>query len=580
MLNREALIDRISDVLARLESYLKLKSGQNLPDAAVLAEDFCIFLLNLVYGYRLTNLNAEDANFPAVDLIDRDRRVAFQITVNDTTEKIRETHRKAVSHHLAKHVDSLIIFFLVRKAPDEPKPSERFTLCDHPVVTSLDLSSLITRIRSLDVSNIEKIADLLDREMVPGSRVSLPEIPIAGLRTYLEHIVKECDVVWFPGLEAEQTDRLELLKFYADLHTREPRADLDAETGVAAVGEQVPAIEAAGKHERLALLGKPGGGKSTFLRYLAVSIATHWLHPEGSEGKALVEKGWPGPLLGLVPIWIELRQFTDAIAEELRAGRAAPEQDTWIWDQFVARLPQLKHIPEPRPDIANPLLQIADQGRGLFLLDGLDEITEPDQRDFIKEAVRKFALNSFRDEAPGSGGRRNRNRILLTCRERTWHLDWAIDGWDARCVRTIAELTEADREAFLENWFTQWEHIKRGASPSGARAGDEARPSHSAKFPSLAAKLIGELKDPVRNRGGRLEKMVETPLLLSMIAWLRARGGGESQGLPASRAAIYEQIIHALLWELDEHKGLATPNADVRTLAELIKRGQKASRDR
>src|SRR6478609_6041046 len=79
MMTRELLTTRIIGSLAKLESYLKLKSAQNLNDPAVLAEDLCKRLLNQLYGYNLTNLNTEEPNAPAVDLCDRDRRLSVQV---------------------------------------------------------------------------------------------------------------------------------------------------------------------------------------------------------------------------------------------------------------------------------------------------------------------------------------------------------------------------------------------------------------------------------------------------------------------------------------------------------------------
>ncbi|MCX6879366.1 MAG: hypothetical protein NTW21_37020 [Verrucomicrobia bacterium] len=48
MFTSESLINRITGALAKLESYLKLNSRQNLNSPAVLAEDFCARLLNLL----------------------------------------------------------------------------------------------------------------------------------------------------------------------------------------------------------------------------------------------------------------------------------------------------------------------------------------------------------------------------------------------------------------------------------------------------------------------------------------------------------------------------------------------------
>ena len=74
-MNRQAPLQKITAVLAWLESYLKLNSGQNLNDAAVLFEDACVPLLNCVFGLQLKNANAEVVNFPAADLICRATRV-------------------------------------------------------------------------------------------------------------------------------------------------------------------------------------------------------------------------------------------------------------------------------------------------------------------------------------------------------------------------------------------------------------------------------------------------------------------------------------------------------------------------
>lgn len=157
-------IDRIAKVLGSLEHYLKLKSGQNLNDAAGLAEDFCVPLLNLVYGYDLKNVNLEVCNAAGIDLLDRGHRLAVQVTVNDTTEKIRETHRGVTKSSLAKEFDKVIIFFLVRKAPAEPESSSKFTPCTSHCITSLDLDSLLSEIRGLEVDKQEAVADLLEKE--------------------------------------------------------------------------------------------------------------------------------------------------------------------------------------------------------------------------------------------------------------------------------------------------------------------------------------------------------------------------------------------------------------------------------
>jgi tetratricopeptide (TPR) repeat protein len=165
MFDRETIISRINWNLSILATYLKLSSGQNLNSPAVLAEDFCVGLLNLLYGYNLCNANATMANASAVDLIDPAGRIAVQITVNDSTAKIRHTHRKASEHNLGDDFDKIILIFLVSKAPAEPKPSGNFTPCNHPAIEVRDLSSILGDIRGLGVARMTAIADLLDTEI-------------------------------------------------------------------------------------------------------------------------------------------------------------------------------------------------------------------------------------------------------------------------------------------------------------------------------------------------------------------------------------------------------------------------------
>lgn len=180
MLTREALITRINASLAWLESYLKLNAAGNLNTSSVLAEDLCIRLLNLVYDHQLKNANAEQLNAPAVDLVPADDsarlRIAYQITINDETAKIRDTHKRLASHpDIAERFDAVIILFLVRKAPAEPKASASFTPCTRPAVRSLDLAGIVEDIRALPLQRIEVIADALDEEM--KRREPAPHVP-------------------------------------------------------------------------------------------------------------------------------------------------------------------------------------------------------------------------------------------------------------------------------------------------------------------------------------------------------------------------------------------------------------------
>ncbi|MBN2704098.1 MAG: tetratricopeptide repeat protein [Pontiellaceae bacterium] len=161
-MNREIILSRITTAFAQLEIYLKLNSGQNLNTAAGLAEDFCASLLNRIYGYSLINVNAESKNAAGIDLLDRTRRLAVQVTVKDSAAKISETHRTVPNSKFASEFDQVIILFLVRKGPNPPK---KLQPCVTHTVTTLDLDGIVSAIRGLERSVQEEILRILRREI-------------------------------------------------------------------------------------------------------------------------------------------------------------------------------------------------------------------------------------------------------------------------------------------------------------------------------------------------------------------------------------------------------------------------------
>ena len=60
-------------------------------------EDFFKDILNIVYGYKLVNLNEERSNNPGLDLGDEAVKVAFQVTSTKSSDKVNTTLEKAAA---------------------------------------------------------------------------------------------------------------------------------------------------------------------------------------------------------------------------------------------------------------------------------------------------------------------------------------------------------------------------------------------------------------------------------------------------------------------------------------------------
>jgi hypothetical protein len=90
-----------------------------LPVPAFSAENLALRLLNTAYDYNLENLNREQNNYPAIDLGDHERGIAFQVTASDELRKIKETVTKfyAPDGPHKEFSNGLYFFFIKEKAP-------------------------------------------------------------------------------------------------------------------------------------------------------------------------------------------------------------------------------------------------------------------------------------------------------------------------------------------------------------------------------------------------------------------------------------------------------------------------------
>jgi predicted NACHT family NTPase len=172
---------------------------------------------------------------------------------------------------------------------------------------------------------------------------------------------------------------------------------------------RIPGLEAVEKHRRLMVLGKPGAGKTTFLKYLAMQCIT---------GGFAADK---------VPFFVTLKDFAEAekspslleyLAEKLSDTQSPPFQG-----QFRG--------------ITNHVIvdQLLASGRSLVLLDGLDEVREEDTARVIRE---------MRDIADRFGA----SQFVITCRiaakEYTFERFTEVE---------VADFDEDQIATFAENWF-------------------------------------------------------------------------------------------------------------------------------
>ncbi len=126
------------------------------------------------------------------------------------------------------------------------------------------------------------------------------------------------------------------------------------------VEPRVPGLNVVNQCPKLMVLGKPGAGKTTFLKYLAIQCI------------------WGGFQAERVPIFITLKDFAEA-----------PNHSNLL--EFITHLLVSFNV------TSDQVIKLLNHGRILTLLDGLDEVREEDNNRVLKQ-IQDFSARFFFSE--------------------------------------------------------------------------------------------------------------------------------------------------------------------------------------
>ncbi|RUT04408.1 hypothetical protein DSM106972_046360 [Dulcicalothrix desertica PCC 7102] len=189
--------------------------------------------------------------------------------------------------------------------------------------------------------------------------------------------------------------RLEIEDLLKDAETLD-RVDLSSRTR-----ERLPGYEAVQRYNKLIVLGKPGAGKTTFLKYLAIQCIYNNLQNN------------------CIPIFISLKNFAETL-EKLNIL------------EYITQELSLLEITNANVKVE----QLLRQGKLLLLLDGLDEVREEHTKRVIQQ-IQEISDRFYN------------NKFILTCRIAA--NEYVFERF------TEVELADFDEEQiviFAKNWFS------------------------------------------------------------------------------------------------------------------------------
>jgi len=353
-------------------------------------------------------------------------------------------------------------------------------------------------------------------------------------RAYLQYLVAAYQYLDLRGMGVSDRValKLPLLEMYvplkARLHTpegetwarqllvagRPPAAEERADMGER-LSAPVPVLDLLQKHGGLVLLGDPGAGKTTFLKVLALALAS-------GQGETL-------GLGGKLPILLPLAAYANALAE----------RDVSL-DDFIARYyEEERKIQVPLGALLEKALQ---EGSALLLMDGLDEVRDAGRRHLVVDRVRDFYS---RHRKAGKGG----NRFVLTSRIVGYReVRLAAEGL---VESTLVDFDGEEIEAFLGKWTAALEKAVGGDTDVARAQAEQER---------------GELLAAVRTNPG-VRSLAANPLLLTILALMK-RGG---IALPDRRVELYKNYVETLLKHWNLARSLAGRSGREVDLVETMK---------
>ena len=255
------------------------------------------------------------------------------------------------------------------------------------------------------------------------------------------------------------------------------------------VDQARPVLELITEYPVLVILGDPGSGKSSIVRFLAFLLAT-------GQGRAFAMGDY-------LPLLLPLAAYSEKLQTE-----SGLSLRSFALDYFKSRmnLEGLEHLLDAR----------LKQGKVLILLDGLDEVKEVSQRGTVVDRVQQFLCQHI-----GKG-----NRVIMTSRIIGYR---EVRPPEIEGLRECTLLDFDDQEIidFIHRWTAI---VERQAYSDGQVSRYEA------------SREASELIDAVQ-KNTAIRKLAANPLLLTMLV-IRKRQGFS---LPRHRVVLYEQYIVSLL---------------------------------
>ena len=262
------------------------------------------------------------------------------------------------------------------------------------------------------------------------------------------------------------------------------------------VGERLAAFR------QLVVLGDPGGGKTTMLRWMATA---YLLRHKGDAAFKQVPDTQTLPAKPWIPVLIRCRDLgKDDLCRCFK-------------DFLTQHLNKTELLPEEADVMRAVILDRLAKGEALLLVDGLDEITDPQVRMMFCQELEHTSARY--PDAP----------IVVTSRI-VGYRDMPYRMGSGFQHGVIAELRREDKDLFARRWVEVTEHELS---------------------PTAKSKRARDLLDALHS-SDRIERLTGNPMLLTTLALVERKSGK----IPNRRSDLYSDAVSVLLNFNPRHRAI------------------------
>jgi hypothetical protein len=164
-MNRSIYFNYIEERLSTLSTSIERRGSLNLLEYNIHSEDFFTYFLNNLFNWKLINLNEKKQNADAVDLYDDVQQMYVQVSATSSKQKIEKSLNS--DFFIGKSCCHFMFLCLTNNVKNlqTSSYSNPHNVSFDPINDIMDLGGILRKVKSLNITKMKIIFDLVKSEL-------------------------------------------------------------------------------------------------------------------------------------------------------------------------------------------------------------------------------------------------------------------------------------------------------------------------------------------------------------------------------------------------------------------------------